>query len=277
MEKCGSQNKSSEVLFLTLGTVKAKIKYRKSIWVDALGNPLIAKRAVFLVIGFMSYFRFNIRNKLRITGAEVLKELPDEGVLFVSNHQTYYADVAAMYHTIFAAKNGFYNSVKNPVYLLNPRVRMYFVAAKETMKAGLLPRIFRLAGSVSIKRTWREAGVEINREVDQRDTQKIDLAIRDGWVITFPQGTTKPFKEGRKGTAHIIKKNEPIVVPITIDGFRRAFDKRGLVLKKKKVELKIRFKEPLNLNYDAPVEDILNQVMDAIEQTEEHNRVPELD
>lgn len=257
--------------------MKRKIKYRKSIWVDALGNPLMAKRAVFLVIGFMSYFRFNIRNKLRISGAEILRDLPDEGVLFVSNHQTYYADVAAMYHSIFAAKNGFYNTVKNPIYLLNPRVRLYFVAAVETMKAGILPRVFRLAGSVSIKRTWREAGVEIQRDVDQRDTQKIDLALRDGWVITFPQGTTKPFKEGRKGTAHIIKKNQPIVVPVTIDGFRRAFDKRGLVLKKKKVELKIRFKQPLEVNYDDSVEQILEQVMHAIEQTEEHNRVPEID
>ena len=31
----------------------------------------------------------------------------------------------------------------------------------------------------------------------------------------------------RKGTAHIIKENKPVVVPITIDRFRRSFDKTG--------------------------------------------------
>ena len=45
-------------------------------------------------------------------------------------------------------------------------------------------------------------------------------------VITFPQGTTTPFKPIRRGTAHIIKTYKPIVVPIVIDGFRRSFDKR---------------------------------------------------
>ena len=54
-------------------------------------------------------------------------------------------------------------------------------------------------------------------------------------VITFPQGTTTPFKPIRKGTAHIIKRYKPIVVPIVIDGFRRSFDKKGLRVKKKNV------------------------------------------
>lgn len=247
--------------------------YRKNLFFDALGNPILLKRAMFLVVGLMSYRRFNIRNKLRVSGAEHLANLPDESVLFVSNHQTYYADVAAMYHAIFAAKNGFYNRLRNPIYVLNPRVRLYFIAAKETMKAGLLPQIFRLGGSISIKRTWREKGQEIQRELDLRDTEKIDRALADGWVITFPQGTTRPFKEGRKGTAHIIKRNRPIVVPVTIDGFRRAFDRRGLVLKKKKVELRINFKEPLQLDYDADIGTILDEVMEAIEQLPHHNKV----
>lgn len=251
-------------------------KYRKNIWFDALGNPILFKRLMFLVVGVMSYRRFNIRNKLHVSGAEVLANLPDESVLFVSNHQTYYADVAAMYHAIFAAKNGYYNRLKNPIYLLNPRVRLYFIAAKETMKAGLLPRIFRLGGSISVKRTWREKGQEIQRDIDLKDTQKIDRALADGWVITFPQGTTRPFKEGRKGTAHIIKRNRPIVIPVTIDGFRRAFDRKGLVLKKKRVQLRINFKEPLHIDYDAEIGTILAQIMEAIEQTPEHNKVAPL-
>ena len=49
----------------------------------------------------ISYRRFNGFNKLKISGSENLVDLPKTNVLFVSNHQTYFADVAAMYH-VFA-------------------------------------------------------------------------------------------------------------------------------------------------------------------------------
>ena len=64
------------------------------------------------------------------------------------------------------------------------------------------------------------------------DISNIGVALNDGWVITFPQGTTTPFKPG-KGTAHIIKEFKPVVIPIVIDGFRRSFDKKGIRIKKK--------------------------------------------
>ena len=98
------------------------------------------------------------------------------------------------------------------------------------MKSGLLPRIMAYAGAVSIERTWRDKGQDINRKVNFSDISNIGKALDDGWVITFPQGTTTPFKPIRKGTAHIIKKFKPIVVPIVIDGFRRSFDKKGFIL-----------------------------------------------
>ena len=63
--------------------------------------------------------------------------------------------------------------------------------------------------------------------MDPRDVQKITTAIENGWVITFPQGTTKPFMPGRRGTAKIIKEYEPIVIPVVVEGFRRAFNKEG--------------------------------------------------
>ena len=102
------------------------------------------------------------------------------------------------------------------------------------------------------------------------DTQKIDQALSKSWVITFPQGTTKPFAPGRKGTAHIIKNNKPIVVPVVINGFWRAFTKKGLTFKKVGTPLTIRFKAPLNIDYNASVEVILDQIMDAIEQSKDY-------
>jgi 1-acyl-sn-glycerol-3-phosphate acyltransferase len=84
------------------------------------------------------------------------------------------------------------------------------------------------AGAISVERTWRAKGKDVSDKKRRKpnDTENIKIALKDGWVITFPQGTTKSFKPVRKGTAHIIKEHRPIVVPIVIDGFRRSFDKK---------------------------------------------------
>ena len=106
--------------------------------------------------------------------------------------------------------------------------------------------------------------------MDPSDTRKITRALDDNWVITFPQGTTKPFAPGRKGTAHIIKLSKPIVIPVVINGFWRAFNKKGLKFKKTGTLLTVRFKPPLVIDFDASSEDILDQVMDSIEQSKEY-------
>ena len=94
-------------------------------------------------------------------------------------------------------------------------------------------------------------------------------ALENNWVITFPQGTTKPFAPGRKGTALIIKQTKPVVIPVVISGFWRAFDKKGLRFKKRGTLLSVRFKEPLHIDYEASTDVILAQLMDAIEQSKE--------
>ena len=141
------------------------------------------------------------------------------------------------------------------------------MAAKETMKAGLLPKILAYVGSISIERTWRAEGQDVNRQVKMSDISNIGKALDDGWVITFPQGTTTPFKPIRKGTAHIIKRYKPIVVPIVIDGFRRSFDKKGLRVKKKNILQSMEIKAPLDIDYDNETTDeIVTKIEFAIEQ-----------
>jgi 1-acyl-sn-glycerol-3-phosphate acyltransferase len=137
------------------------------------------------------------------------------------------------------------------------------------MKASWVSRLFTMGGALTVKRTWKSEGTEVRRGLDPSDTRKITRALEDNWIITFPQGTTKPYAPGRKGTALIIKNNKSIVVPVVINGFWRAFDKKGLLLKKKGTALSVRFKAPLVINYEAPAEEILVQVMDAIEQSKE--------
>ena len=199
---------------------------------NPFGHNLFIKKWLIRVLGLLTHQRFNRFNKLKIEGSDVLKSLPKNNVLFVSNHQTYFADVAAMFHVFNASLSGRVDSIKNMTYLWQPKLNIYYVAAKETMKAGLLPRILAYVGSVSIERTWRSKGEDVNRQVKMSDISNIGVALDDGWVITFPQGTTTPFKPIRKGTAHIIKKYKPIVIPIVIDGFRRCFDKKGFRIKK---------------------------------------------
>ena len=218
-------------------------------------------------LGVLTHRRYRGFNELNIEGSEHIKNLPDTNVLFVSNHQTYFADVVAMFHVFNASLHGRIDSIKNVGYLWHPKLNIYFIAAKETMKAGLLPRILAYAGSVSIERTWREAGKDVQRQVKMSDISNIGTALNDGWVVTFPQGTTTPFRPLRKGTAHIIKKYKPIVVPIVIDGFRRSFDKKGLLIKKKGILQSMVIKPPLEIDYENDsMEKIIEQLEFAIEQ-----------
>ncbi|MBS3992511.1 MAG: 1-acyl-sn-glycerol-3-phosphate acyltransferase [Bacteroidetes bacterium] len=234
---------------------------------NPFGQILFLKKWLIRVFGLISHQRYHGFNKLQIEGSEFIRDLPAQNVLFISNHQTYFADVAAMMHVFNASLKGRVDTIKNIGYIWNPKLNIYFVAASETMKSGILPKIFAYAGSVSIERTWRSAGEEVNRQVKMSDITNIGTALNDGWVITFPQGTTKPFKPIRKGTAHIIKKYKPIVVPIVIDGFRRSFDKKGLFLKKRGILQSMVIKEPLKIDYDnESIESIVEKIEFAIEQ-----------
>lgn len=235
--------------------------------INPFGHILFIKKWLIRILGVVTHRRFRGFNELQIDGSEVLKNLPDTNVLFISNHQTYFADVVAMFHVFNASLSGRDDSIKNVGYLWNPKLNLYYVAAKETMKAGLLPKILAYVGSVSIERTWRAEGQDVNRQVKMSDISNIGKALNDGWVITFPQGTTTPFKPIRKGTAHIIKRYKPVVVPIVIDGFRRSFDKKGIRIKKKNILQSMEIKEPLDIDYEnESIANIVEKIEYAIEQ-----------
>jgi 1-acyl-sn-glycerol-3-phosphate acyltransferase len=227
------------------------------------------KSVVYSLVGAATYSGLTFINKLKVNGMDILQNLPKENVLFVSNHQTYFKDVIALMHVFGAARMGRKNKIGFPIHLFRPFTNLYFVAAAETMNGSTLTRAFKLGGALTVDRTWRSNGEDVKKERNENDTKKIDDALRDSWVLSFPQGTTKEYAEGRKGTAHIIKNNMPIVVPIVIDGFSDAFDKKGLRFKKRGTTLSITIKEPISINYNDPVETIMHQVMYAIEQSKE--------
>ncbi|QRR02516.1 lysophospholipid acyltransferase family protein [Dyadobacter sandarakinus] len=233
---------------------------------DPFGNFLIIKRFFIFIMGWFTYYRYTAVNQIEVQGSEHLLDLPDNGVLFLSNHQTYFADVIAFYHIFCAVKWGYKDTISPPFYLFAPRARCYYVAASETMKGGILPRLFSIGGAITVERSWRANGENVQRELDNSAGDKIGKGLGHGWVISFPQGTTKPFAPVRKGTAHLIREHQPIVVPVVINGFRRAFDKKGLRLKKRNTRLSVRFKAPMHFLPDEPVEQMVERITKAIEQ-----------
>ncbi|MEM6318389.1 MAG: lysophospholipid acyltransferase family protein [Bacteroidota bacterium] len=229
---------------------------------DPFGNLILLKRALTSIIGIATYRRLNIVNKMQVEGMEVLRTLPRQNVLFVSNHQTYFADVFALNH-IFSSDKWRLKNIKWPIYLLMPRVRSYYIAAEETMKNdGLLPKIFSYAGAVLVKRSWRSAGKDVQRSADFRAPAKIKAALSHGWVINFPQGTTTPDAPVRKGTANLIKSFRPIVVPVKLSGFNEAFDKKGLKFKEKGTDLCVSFGQPVQFD-ESTSKEAIHQYLEA--------------
>ena len=99
-------------------------------------------------------------------------------MLFISNHQTYFADVVAMFHVFNASLKGRVDSIKNIDYLWNQRQYMLY-GCKRNYECGLIPKILAYAGSVSIERTWRSNGEDVNRKVKFSDISNIG-SINDG-------------------------------------------------------------------------------------------------
>ncbi|WP_027420847.1 lysophospholipid acyltransferase family protein [Crocinitomix catalasitica] len=243
---------------------------------NIFGQKIFIKKIIIRIFGTIVYGRFNWTHKTEIQGAEIFNQIQDRNVLIVSNHQTYFADVSFFLHVIHAALTGHPNDIRYPGFLKCKKHNIYYVAAEETMKSGFLPKILALSGAVTVNRSWRANGENVRRVVDKSEVKNIDKALNDGWVITFPQGTTKPYTPGRVGTAILIKKHQPIVIPVVIDGFRRAFDKKGLKNKKKRSTLRMTVKAPLDIDYSNTVEDILAQLMTSIEQSSEFDTMTSL-
>ena len=63
---------------------------------NPFGHFLILKKWLIRYMGIITHRRYRGFNELKIEGSNIIKELPNSNVLFVSNHQTYFADVFIM-------------------------------------------------------------------------------------------------------------------------------------------------------------------------------------
>lgn len=223
---------------------------------NIFGQTILIKRLIIAFVGFLTHRTFRSQ-RFQIIGSKFLNNIPEKNVLFVSNHQTYFYDVIAMLHVLNSSAKGRIDSVKKPKYLVNPKTNLYYIASLETMKKSLITKLLAYAGAVLVQRSWRESGENINREIRSEDPNKIRLALNDGWVITFPRGTTDNRKPVRRGTAHIIKDNNPIIIPLKISGFNEVFERTGLKIINRKKPFSIEILEPLSNDiYSKSIDDI---------------------
>jgi 1-acyl-sn-glycerol-3-phosphate acyltransferase len=179
---------------------------------------------------------FELLNRLEVTGAGLLSKLPRRGVVFLSNHQTYFTEAIAFYHLLY---------VRYRFPTEEPFLR--FSAAEETMKKNLLTEFLAMAGGVTFRRSFREGGVEVNRPVDLEGVSRVEDAIRDGWLLHFPTGTTQRGAPIRPGVAQLLHRTKAITVPMRIDGFRDLLLHKqipGRLFKK----ASFRLQEPLDLD-----------------------------
>ena len=223
---------------------------------NIFGQTILIKRLIIALVGLITHRTFRSQ-RFQIIGSKYLNNIPEKNVLFVSNHQTYFYDVIAMLHVFNSSAKGRIDTVKKPKYLVSPKTNLYYIASLETMKKSFITKLLTYAGAVLVQRSWRESGEDVNREIRAEDPNNIKLALEDGWVITFPRGTTNNRKPVRKGTAHIIKDNNPTVIPVKISGFNEVFQRNGLKVINRKLSFSIEISEPLSSDiYSRSIDDI---------------------
>jgi 1-acyl-sn-glycerol-3-phosphate acyltransferase len=62
--------------------------------------------------------------------------------------------------------------------------------------------------------------VDVQRPVDLDGVARVEEAIRDGWLLHFPAGTTKKGAPLRPGVARLLHNTRAVAVPVRVDGFR---------------------------------------------------------
>lgn len=156
---------------------------------------LISKKALRVVIqpfvkGFMKILCFLIG--VRIT-AEGLENVPDEPVLFVANHRSYF-DPVIVYHSLSA------------------RHELGFIAKSGLTKVPLLSWWMRLLGCRFINRTDPKQGLHC--------IQECIAEVKDGYsIFIMPEGTRNHGEEMlafMPGTLKVSERTGCPVVPVAI-------------------------------------------------------------
>ena len=106
---------------------------------NPFGHILFIKVWLIRILGVLSHSRFRGFNELQIEGSDVLEIYQIKYYLFPIIKLI--LQMFAMFHVFNASLSGRENTIKNVGYIWKPKLNMYYIAAKETMQDGLLPKI----------------------------------------------------------------------------------------------------------------------------------------
>jgi 1-acyl-sn-glycerol-3-phosphate acyltransferase len=195
------------------------------------------RRGLFLAFaaGFTIPY-FTVLNRVDVIGRERLSALPRRGVVFLSNHQTYFTEAIAFFDAIYRRRG---------ISWEDPFLR--FSAAEETMGKNLATSLLMTAGAVTFQRSHRHGGVDLQRSVDLEGIARIEQAIRSGWLLHFPTGTTREGAPIRPGVSRLLHSTQAVAVPMRVDGFREMLLHKQIPGRIRR-RASIRIDEPLNLD-----------------------------
>jgi 1-acyl-sn-glycerol-3-phosphate acyltransferase len=201
---------------------------------------------------------FTILNDVHVEGDEVLQTLPRRNVVFLANHQTYFLEAIAFFDLVY---------VRHQFPLESPVVR--FSAAEETMKQNLLTKLMTLAGGVTFKRSFRADGEDVRRAVDMEGVARVEEAIKDGWLLHFPAGTTRKGAPLRPAVTRLLHNAQAVALPMRVEGFRELLLHKQVPGKLfKQCSLKIYPPLPLEEFYAQPYQKAAGaRVLQMLEQT----------
>jgi 1-acyl-sn-glycerol-3-phosphate acyltransferase len=202
-----------------------------------LRRGLLASFGVGFTVPYLA-----ILNDVQVEGDGILKRLPRRNVVFLANHQTYFLEALAFFDLVY---------VRHQFPLEDPVLR--FSAAEETMKKNLLTKLMTLVGGVTFRRSFREGGVDVQRPVDLEGVARVEEAIRDGWLLHFPAGTTRKGAPLRSGVSRLLHNTQAVALPMRVDGFRELLLHKQVPGKLfKRCSLKIHPPLDLDAFYAAP-------------------------
>jgi len=209
---------------------------------DALLQPgrreIWMRRALFCAFaGAFTIPYFKVLNRVDVVGRERLNVLPRRGVVFLSNHQTYYTEAIAFFDAVYRRRG---------IRWEDPYLR--FSAAEETMRKNLATSLLTTAGAVTFQRSHRHGGVDLRRSVDLEGIGRIEQAIRSGWLLHFPTGTTQEGAPVRPGVSRLLHSTQAVAVPVRVEGFREMLLHKQIPGRIRR-RASIRIDEPMDLEH----------------------------
>lgn len=173
---------------------------------------------------YNSVSRFTARLNTRLLGLRItiygIDNIPDEPVIFVSNHQSFYDIILAL----ACIPDNF-----------------SFISKESVFSVPVVGRFMKTAGHISLKR-------ESGKKAYETMSQTIDKLGEGKSLVLFPEGTRSvdgslgPFK---RGVSLVVLSSGMRVVPVAIKGSGKFFPRDGMVCDPYHREVSFAFGKPL--------------------------------